>query len=362
MPATSCWTSFRNHFCSPATSKWVSPISSADKTMATTTSFPSSTLPRHIPVAASETLHPKKYNANASKEHSFPGLANTPWNHQSIEQRFPALETNTSADVVLVGDGIAGLSCALDLARGGKNVVVLEGRVRGGGQTGRTTAHLMVWLDDYYCNAINMHGVEKAKLASQSLADDNDVIETNCTTENIECQFTRLDGILYPHTPSQISTLRKELGACQKLGMTGVKLADLGGSDAVGRIKEALAFPRNADFHPMMYLEGMADAVLRHGGRIFEGAKAWTVVSDRVETEQGRTVWCDAIVLATNSPINHNLAVHARQLPYRTFAIGILCPRPAFCRADYWSTETVYHYVRADDWDEDNYLVIVGGP
>jgi len=32
----------------------------------------------------------------------------------------------------------------------GKSVAVLEGRVIGGGQTGRTTAHLMPWNDDYY--------------------------------------------------------------------------------------------------------------------------------------------------------------------------------------------------------------------
>lgn len=34
----------------------------------------------------------------------------------------------------VVGAGIAGLSCALQLARAGKKVVVLEARVRGGGQ------------------------------------------------------------------------------------------------------------------------------------------------------------------------------------------------------------------------------------
>lgn len=36
-----------------------------------------------------------------------------------------------------------------------------------------------------------------------------------------------------------------------------------------------------------------------------------------VQTEDKHTVRSGALVLATNSPINHNLAVHARQLPYR---------------------------------------------
>lgn len=32
----------------------------------------------------------------------------------------------------------------------GKSVVVLESRARGSGQSGRTSAHLMLWNDDYY--------------------------------------------------------------------------------------------------------------------------------------------------------------------------------------------------------------------
>jgi len=59
--------------------------------------------------------------------------------------------------------------------------------------------------------------------------------------------------------------------------------------------------------------------------------------------------------------MNHNLAVHARQIPYRSYAIGLLAPRQAFHRADYWDTDQPYQYIRAEDWDDDHYLVIVGG-
>jgi hypothetical protein len=38
---------------------------------------------------------------------------------------------------------------------------------------------------------------------------------------------------------------------------------------------------------------------------------------DHVQTADGHRITCDYVVLATNSPINHNLAIHARQLPYR---------------------------------------------
>ncbi len=301
------------------------------------------------------------YNAG-NPEHTFPGLnSDSPWNQKSLTQKYPPLAEDISADVVVVGAGISGLSCALNLAREGKSVVVLESRCRGAGQTGRTTAHIMTWLDDFYYECIAMHGQKTASIVAQSLRAAVDMIEHNVVSENIDCEFIRLDGILYPHSSSAVSTLHKELDAALKCGLSDTKLVDLGGGADVGGIKECLVFPNNGEFHPLKYLEGLAEAVIRHGGRIYEGTKAYTIESDKVKTESGKTVFCESVVLATNSPINHNLAVHARQLPYRTYVIGVLCPRSAFKRADYWSTETEYHYIRAEDWDEDNYLIIVGG-
>jgi glycine/D-amino acid oxidase-like deaminating enzyme len=43
----------------------------------------------------------------------------------------------------------------------------------------------------------------------------------------------------------------------------------------VGGITECLEFQGSAEFHPLMYLEGLAAAVEKHGGKIYEGTKAW---------------------------------------------------------------------------------------
>lgn len=47
------------------------------------------------------------------------------------------MTADVDADVVVAGAGLTGLSIAYQLAKAGKNVVVLEGRSRGAGQTGR---------------------------------------------------------------------------------------------------------------------------------------------------------------------------------------------------------------------------------
>ena len=60
------------------------------------------------------------------------------------------LTKDTSANVCIVGAGIAGLTTAYLLAREGKAVIVLDDGPIGGGMTARTTAHLTNALDDRF--------------------------------------------------------------------------------------------------------------------------------------------------------------------------------------------------------------------
>ena len=49
-----------------------------------------------------------------------PGLsAGSCWNQKALTIKYPPLKENISADVVVVGAGIAGLSCAYNLAKEG---------------------------------------------------------------------------------------------------------------------------------------------------------------------------------------------------------------------------------------------------
>src|SRR6187402_682255 len=80
------------------------------------------------------------------------------------------LTEKVSADVCIIGAGIAGMTTAYLLARAGKSVVVLDDGPIGGGMTGRTTAHLVTALDDRYFELENLHGEKGARLAAQSHA------------------------------------------------------------------------------------------------------------------------------------------------------------------------------------------------
>jgi len=75
----------------------------------------------------------------------------------------PQLQKNITADTVVVGSGIAGLSVAYELALRGQKVVVIDrGRIAGG-MTSRTTAHLTSQSDDGFETLIRVRGLEGAK-------------------------------------------------------------------------------------------------------------------------------------------------------------------------------------------------------
>src|ERR1044072_1175204 len=109
----------------------------------------------------------------------------------------PPLVENTRVEVCIVGAGIAGMTTAYMLAREGKSVIVLDDGAIGGGETGRTTAHLSNALDDRYFELERLVGERGARLAAESHTAAIDRIEAIIAEEKIECGFERLDGYLF---------------------------------------------------------------------------------------------------------------------------------------------------------------------
>lgn len=68
----------------------------------------------------------------------------------------------------------------------------------GAGQTGKTTAHLMPWNDDYYFEVEKNWGTEKMKVVADSHRSSIDFVERVIAEEGIECNFKRIPGYLVP--------------------------------------------------------------------------------------------------------------------------------------------------------------------
>jgi glycine/D-amino acid oxidase-like deaminating enzyme/nitrite reductase/ring-hydroxylating ferredoxin subunit len=277
------------------------------------------------------------------------------------------LDRDISADVAIVGGGIAGMTTGYLLMRAGKRVVLLDDGNVASGETGRTTAHATCALDDRYYSIERMHGPEGAQLAAESHTAAIDLIESIATREGIECDFTRVDGYLFPDPTCDGQSIKDEFAATRRAGLRTELLEDppvrsLGPGPC-------LRFPNQAHFHPLKYMAGLAQAIVRGGGKIFTGTHVQEVMSTGVRTADGHKVSARKVVVATNAPIIDEVSkIYEKQDAYRTYVIAARVDRGAVPDALYWDTGNrespnimpPYHYVRLQrlpDYD----LLVVGG-
>src|SRR5204863_4377047 len=296
------------------------------------------------------------------------------WEATDEERVLHPLRENTSADVCVVGAGIAGLSIAYELSHAGQRVIVLDDGAIGRGMTARTTAHLVNALDDRYYDLEKYHGEDGARLAAQSHSAAIDRVEKIVAMEKIDCDFERLDGYLFEPPNESLKNLEKEFDACRRAGLPveWVKDAPIEGFET----HRAIRFPRQGQIHPLKYLHGLTAAIKRRDGQIFTGTKVEETLSGtnaRVTTANKFTVTAKAVVVATNTPINDRYVIHTKQAPYTTYVIGLRVRRGDVGHALFWDTaeragmETglgvvPYHYVRVAKGDSDgNEVLIVGG-
>lgn len=277
---------------------------------------------------------------------------------------FSSLTKDVQTDTCIIGAGIAGLTLAYELLLSGQKVAVLDRERLGLGETGLTSAHLSNALDDGYAVLRRLHGDGGARLAAHSHTAAIDRIEQIQKTEGIECEFRRVPGYLFLGPDGRLSDLVSELQAAHSAGLTKVEIRE----SAVNPLFDTgpcLMFPNQAQIHPLRYLDGLADAVLRLGGHIYTHSEAVEIRGGPgafVKTSQGFKVSCGAIVMATNVPINNWVAIHAKNPAFRSYIIGVLVPKDKVEQALFWDTDRPYHYLRfVKDPSNSEDILLVGG-
>lgn len=270
------------------------------------------------------------------------------------------LPDDADADVCIIGGGIAGLTTAYRLVCEGLSVIVLDDGPLGGGETSRTTAHLSNAIDDRYAEIERLHDTEGARLAADSHTAAIDWIERTVHREHIACDFERLDGFLILSPNQAPDVLDREYEAAQRAGLAVERLAHAPLSTFS---RPCLRFPRQGQLHPLKYLAGLAEGIRRRGGRLYTDTHVTAIAGGspgHVETASGRVVRADAVVVATNTPVNDRLTIHLKQAAYRTYVLAARIAPGSIPKGLYWDTEDPYHYVRLQPFSGSE-LLIIGG-
>ncbi|MEO7647409.1 MAG: FAD-dependent oxidoreductase [Gemmatimonadaceae bacterium] len=290
------------------------------------------------------------------------------WMDTAEVPQFPPLTSDARTSVCVVGAGMAGMMTAYLLTRAGRSVIVIDDGQIGGGETGRTTAHITAALDDHYRVVEKVHGADGARYAAESHTAAINRIEAIVGMEDIDCDFERVDGYLVLGGDDKKADLESERRAAYDAGLIDVELVDRAPID-FWDTGPALRFPRQAQFHSLKFLAGLARAIVRDGGQIYCGTHADRIEDGEpasVKTSSGHVISADSVVVATNTPVNDWIIIHTKQAAYRTYVIGVEVPRGSVPAVLLWDTPHPYHYLRIQRADpaagaDASDILIVGG-
>jgi glycine/D-amino acid oxidase-like deaminating enzyme/nitrite reductase/ring-hydroxylating ferredoxin subunit len=271
------------------------------------------------------------------------------WHGTVTVPTYPRLEQSAQTDVCIIGAGIAGLSVAYHLAREGKRVIVLDDGPIGGGESGRTTAHLTDAMDERFHWLERVHGPHGVRLAAESHGAAINRIQQIVQLESIDCDFERLDGYLLSNEPGNREELELDAAAAERAGMSDVALVERA-PIASFDTGTALRFPSQGQFHILKYLSGVAEAITnKYGGAIHcdthvEGVEGGDPC--HVKLADGKQVTAGCVVVCTNASISDYVRTHIKIEPMRSYVVAAAIPRDAVERALYWEIGDPYYYAR----------------
>ena len=271
---------------------------------------------------------------------------------------YPPLVGERHVDVAVIGGGITGLTAALYLKQAGKQVAVVESGVIGAGTTGGTTGHLDVMPDQGMTELIRDFGEGAAREITNIRRAAIARIERWCEEFGIDCDFHRVPAYYYTEHEQHARQVESEQEAARKVGVEPVLLHEIG---LPFPIATATRIDRQARFHSLRYLEGLARQVHGENATIYEQTRAEPPQDGspcRVKTPGGQLLATD-VILATHSAYLGISQFDMRQAPYQSYAIALRV-HDQVPDALYWDDEQPYHYIRLASSD-DPHLLIIGG-
>lgn len=223
-----------------------------------------------------------------------------------------------SAEVVIIGGGMAGLLCAYLLIESGIRAIILEAEEICSGQTRNTTAKIT-----------SQHGLIYSKLAD--VFDDETAVKFGRLNERaideyerivrgcgIACGFRRLPSYLYTKTELGAKALESERIEAKRVG---IRAAFVHETELPFPVKLALKYENQAQFHPLEFLRGIIGDL-----EIYEHMRVIRVKGNEVITGRG-TVRAKHIIFATHYPFMNVPGFYFTKMHQeRSYVLGVRVP------------------------------------
>lgn len=218
----------------------------------------------------------------------------------------PPLDTHRTVDLAIIGGGFTGCAAALQAARDGASVCLLEAQTIGHGGSGRNVGlvNAGLWLPPDTVRA--QMGDESGTKLLTTLAEAPSRVFGLIAREAIDCEATRNGTLHLAHAPKGLADLAERhrqgraMGAPLQL-LDATETARRTGSTA---FHGALFDPRAGTIQPLSYVRGLARAAAQAGAILHEQSPVQSVTrqADLWHVTSGpRTLRARRLLIATNA-------------------------------------------------------------
>ncbi len=240
-----------------------------------------------------------------------------------LDMPFSVLSADVSCEVAIVGGGFTGLSAAIELARQGIDIRLLEAGPIGWGASGRNGGFACIGSHKLsYASMIKTYGLDETKSFYGAMRDSIDVVAGNCAEFGIDAWRNGQGEVTLAHRPNRFDELRADQDFLRKifgdatdlLTQDELRQQGLSGPHFHGGLKGQHGF----GVHPLNYLRGLAQAACKFGANLHPNSRVtrWEERGGRhhLYTDKG-TVSAKRVLIATNGYTSETLSrYHAGRL------------------------------------------------
>ncbi|MFH8134932.1 NAD(P)/FAD-dependent oxidoreductase [Pantoea osteomyelitidis] len=210
------------------------------------------------------------------------------------------------ADVVVIGGGFTGISAALNLARSGLEVVVLESGQVMSQASARNGGHCNTGVAQNFSSLVASQGIEQASRFYRAFDNAVSYVESLVDDEQIDCDFRLCGKLKLASKAAHFASLKE---AWQLMRSTVDPEIELIGKEDIRRevasddFHGGLLQKRGGQMHMGKFGVGLAEAAARSGAKIFPHHAVTNITRldgyrHRLQTAQGDIV-ADKVLMAT---------------------------------------------------------------
>lgn len=162
-------------------------------------------------------------------------------------------------DILIIGGGITGLSCAYFLKDSKFKVTLLDKGKIGMGISSRTTAKLNYLQGTIYQDLEKYYGINKSKLYFDSQIEAIKIIGDIAKKLKINCDLEKVDSFLYTNEEKNLPKIKKEMELLQSFDIKVGEVTSLPIREIP--VLKGIVVPNTYVFHPIKYLLGLEKGI-----------------------------------------------------------------------------------------------------